>query len=45
MRKRGIWKLMIPVGFEVRTAASMKMAVFFHHQGDDRPDDGGSKDL
>jgi hypothetical protein len=27
------------VGFEVLTAASMKMAVFF------LPDDGGSKDL
>jgi hypothetical protein len=51
------------VGFEVLTAVSMKMAVFWvvaacslvefyqrfrgpcclHHQGDHRPDDGGSK--
>jgi hypothetical protein len=35
------------VKFEVLTAASMKMAVFFllHDQGDHRPDDGGSKHL
>jgi hypothetical protein len=34
------------VGFEVLTAVSMKIAVFWVicHQGD-RPDDGGSKDL
>jgi hypothetical protein len=39
------------IGFEVLTAVSMKIAVFWVvapcHQGDDthRPDDGGSKDL
>jgi hypothetical protein len=39
------------VGFEVLTAVSMKMAVFWVVapcrlvEVDDRPDDGGSKDL
>jgi hypothetical protein len=37
------------VGFEVLTAVSTKMAVFWVvapcSQGDHRPDDGGSKDL
>jgi hypothetical protein len=41
-KRPGIPYKLFPVRFEVLTAVSMKIAVFWVG---DRPDDGGSKDL